>query len=218
MWVHRYNEIRTVQVTRLVSVWLSGGEESGALHKKLDEKIDEYVAGRLEHAVEAVSSIWDLSRKKETPPCDQQLPRKRSWGSWFPMQREQRVRTSLINSIQGGSLLHRKYWARRSRGGSICPIYLPTAVSSLTSSRVATCEWSYILGVTSVLTWIVIECYKGDDGHLEKCDEYEFPEDSDYESERELVCNPISGNAEVSCEKKRGWKLLPVLKIGSLIS
>jgi len=147
MWVQRYDEIRTVQVARLVSVWLSGGGESAALHKKLDEKIDSYASGELEHAVEAISAIWDLSRKKgalpSTPRVDQRVSRKVSrgeWGEWGPMQRERYMRTSLVESIQGRSLLHRKYWARRSRGGVICPIYFPCTVPSSTSSQVVTCE------------------------------------------------------------------------------
>lgn len=69
-----------------------------------------------------------------------------------------------------------------------------------------------------MLTWTVIEHYKGDDGHLEKSEEHEFPEDSDCESEHELVGNPVSGNAEVGCEKKQEQRLLPVLKTGSLVS
>ena len=147
--VRRYDEIRTVQVTHLVSVWLSGGEESKALHGKLDEKIDNYAAGELEHAAEAVSSIWDLSRKKEALSSISGA----AWGSSHKnsglfggllssTQREQRVmRASLVRSIQKGPLLHRKYWARRSRGGNICPVYFPSAVSGSMLSRVATCEW-----------------------------------------------------------------------------
>ena len=69
MWVCRYDEIRIVQVNHLVSVWLSGNEEkSQALHKKLDEKIEKYAAGELEHAAEAIFSIWDSAHKNEAPP------------------------------------------------------------------------------------------------------------------------------------------------------
>ena len=136
--VRRYDEIRTVQVTHLVSVWLSGGEESKALHSRLDEKIDSYAAGELEHAAEAVSSIWDLSRNKEALSSIPEVAR----GFLSSTQPEQRVmRASLVRSIQRGPLLHRKYWARRSRGGDICPVYFPSAVSGSILSRVATCEW-----------------------------------------------------------------------------
>lgn len=64
----------------------------------------------------------------------------------------------------------------------------------------------------------MIECCGGDDGHLEKSEEYEFHEDSDYESECERAGNQGSGDAEVGCEEKQGKELLPVLKIGSLVT
>lgn len=133
-----------MQVIRLVSVWLSGGEEeSETLHKKLDEKLDRYAAGEFEHAAEAISSIWDLSRKMETFPS---IPQGQGgWGKRKGGQRPDDMRASLIKSIQGGSLFHRKYWAKRSRGGNICPVYFPSAISGLKLSRVAACEWNYIL-------------------------------------------------------------------------
>ena len=62
----------------------------------------------------------------------------------------------------------------------------------------------------------MVECREGYGCHLEESEEHEFPEDSDYESERELAGNPISGNPEVGCEEKRGQKILPVLGVGSL--
>jgi hypothetical protein len=140
MWVCRYDEIRSIQVNHLVSIWLSGGEEeSKELHQKLDEKIDSYAAGELEHAAEAISSIWDLARNNEPPPPvirgrgDVYAARPRGWGAV--------MRNPLIKSMRGGSLLHRKYWARRSRGGSMGHIYLPTTVSGSTLSRVDACEW-----------------------------------------------------------------------------
>jgi len=213
-----------MQVVHLVSVWLSGGEESKALHQKLDEKIDSYAAGELGHAVETVSSIWDLSSKKKALPP---IPKRESgshdntdrlFGSWMPTQQEREgMRASLVKSIQEGSLLHRKYWARRSRGGNICPIYFPSAVSGSTLSRATTCEWNTFYGATCVLNWTVVKCCKGGGGRLEESEEYEFSEDSDCESESESARNPASGNAEAGFEKQ-GQKLLPVLKVGSFVS
>ena len=213
-----------MQVVHLVSVWLSGGEESKALHQKLDEKIDSYAAGELGHAVETVSSIWDLAGKRKAPSP---IPKDKSgsppnfpdlWWRLVPRQRGQEgMRPSLVKSIQGGSFLHRKYWVRRSRGGRTCPIYFPSAVSGLILSRAATCEWNVFYGVASVLTWAVVKCYEGGGCHLEESGEYEFSEDSDCESECELAGNPVSGNAEADFGE-RGQKLLPVLKVGSLVS
>lgn len=139
----RYDEIRSIQVIHLLSIWLSGGgEESKLLHKKLDEKIDNYAAGELDHAAGAISSIWDLARKNEALPS---VPKshKEFWqgpkvgrpksGGWG-------MRTSLIRSMQEGSLLDRKYWVRRSRGGSMGSVYLPSIMFGLPPSRVETCE------------------------------------------------------------------------------
>ena len=69
-----------------------------------------------------------------------------------------------------------------------------------------------------MLSLVVVGCFKGDDRQLEKSEECEFPEDSDCESECELASNPVSGNAKVGCGEGREQKLLPVLKIGSVVS
>jgi len=128
-----------MQVRHLLSVWLSGDEEeSEALHKKLDEKIDSYAAGELEHASEAVFAIWDISHKNDALPS---ILRARPRHPMIP--RTMSIQASLIRAIQGGSLLRRKYWVRRSRGGSICPIYFPSLEFSVRFSQVDACEWNY---------------------------------------------------------------------------
>ena len=210
MRVCRYDEVRSMQVNHLLSVWLSGGEEeSKELHKKLDERIDSYAAGELEHAAEAISSIWDFARKDGALPP---LPKvHKGVCPLNPVRWD--MRNSLIKSMKGGSLLHRKYWARRSRGGNMSPIYLPITVSGPTLSQVDTREWGYVW-VTSILSWTVLEYCEGAHGRLGK--RGECPEDSDCESECEGDGAPISGDADAECE--RGQELLPVLKIGSLIA
>ncbi|KAF9646320.1 hypothetical protein BDM02DRAFT_253709 [Thelephora ganbajun] len=70
VFTSRYNEIRTMEVNHLLGVWLSGSEkESKVVREKLEEKIDSYAAGELKHAVDAISSIWEISSKgeQETP-------------------------------------------------------------------------------------------------------------------------------------------------------
>jgi len=203
MWVCRYDEIQSIQVNYLLSVWLSGGEEeSKELHKKLDGKIDSYAAGELEHAVGAISSIWDLARKDGALPFvpkrheDPHPPGPAGWG--MGIRAPLSMRTPLIKSMRGGSLLHRKYWARRSRGGTMGFVYLPATVSGPTLVQVDT----------------LLEYCEGADGRLKKKEE--CPEDSDCESECEGDGDPVPGDADVGCE--RGKELLPVLKIGSLIA
>lgn len=67
-----------------------------------------------------------------------------------------------------------------------------------------------------ILSWTVIECLKSSGGHLENNEEHELAEDSDCETESELIDSSVAGNVKVGYEQKRGQKLLPVLKIGSL--
>ena len=69
--------------------------------------------------------------------------------------------------------------------------------------------------ITGILIWTVLERCERANGHLEKSEDYEFPEDSDYESEREEDCGPVSGDAQ-EVDYGREQKPLPVLKIGSL--
>ena len=144
--VHRYREIRTIQVNHLLGVWLSGDEkESKAVREGLDEKISAYAAGELEHAVDAMLSIWETSSKEGPAPSipapsvpapsvlvtpstsSSSLPRPPS-GIVRPEFKGYNIRTSLIKSIKEGSLLDRKYWARQSREGKIVPVYFPNSV------------------------------------------------------------------------------------------
>ena len=145
--VPRYDEIRTMQVHYLLSVLSSGtGETSKRIHKDLDEKIECYAAGELKHAREAVFLVWESSRKpRDIDITSVPLP---STERVKPevAERNRRVRTALIKSIQGKSLLHRRYWARTSRGGRICPIYLPNVMPDSTFSQIVTCRWRCILG------------------------------------------------------------------------
>lgn len=151
-WTPRYEEIRAMQINHLLSIWSSGScEEVKMLHKNLDEKIESWAAGELKHAGEVISSLWELSRKEGDIPRASPVDCKEVEYIMSPEQeqRERSMRTSLIKSIQGRPLLYRRYWARRSRGGRICPVYFPTAVPGSMLLQVATCEWAYILGLTS---------------------------------------------------------------------
>jgi len=111
------------------------------------------------------------------------------------------MRRPLIKSIQKGYLLDQKYWARRSREGTIEPVYF--------SSAIAKNELSRLDGLLRHL---------GGDSHLHMSDEDEFGEDSDYDSDPEPISDPTSGNAEVDREKERGQKLLPLLTVGSPVA
>jgi len=135
-----------MQVNCLLSVWLLGSEgESTAVRDKLDEKIDSYAAGKLDHAVDIISSIWEVSSGEGPvtpgPTLRESIP---AWPDFFPFFGEvpftgYDMQPALVRSIKEGSLLDRKYWARRSRG-VIEPIYFPSIVAQAELSRLETCK------------------------------------------------------------------------------
>ena len=207
-----------MQVIHLLSVWLSGGEEeSKTLHKKLDETLDTYAAGGLEHAAEAISCVWDLARKNQALPS---APKghKEVYAHRVDTPERMGIRDSLIGLMQGRTVDCRGYWARRSRRGIVGPIHLFHLgyMSGLKISQVDAREWDCVWVVTSVLSRTVLECDSGSDSHLEENGEYSFSEDSDCESESEGDGGPVSRDAEVGHE--RGKTPLRVLKVGSLIT
>jgi len=73
--VNRYQEVRTVQVIHLASVWFRGGEESAErLGERIDEKVDSYANGELDHAMEAMTFLWELSRKGDESSVPSPIP------------------------------------------------------------------------------------------------------------------------------------------------
>ena len=144
---HRYSEVRTMEVNYLSSIISSGSEEgTKTIREKLDQKIDSYASGKLDHATDVISLILEkkageLGRAVEVmtstagnlgqpqnpsfipsyPQRGSALPGASLWG-WD-------MRSPLIKSIREGYLLDRRYWARRTRGGEIEPIYFSDSVS-----------------------------------------------------------------------------------------
>jgi hypothetical protein len=128
----RYSEIRTIQVNHLLNIWLSGSEkDSGAVRKELEQQIDSYAAGQLEHAAGAVSSIWETSNKEgpvPVPPSDETEHVQPYLSFFAPKPTALETTPVLIKSIKEGYLFDRKYWARRSQEGGVEPIYFCDAV------------------------------------------------------------------------------------------
>ena len=217
MWVHRYSEIRTLQVGHLLSKWLAGGEESKAIREKLEEKIDSYGQGKLDHAVDAVLCIWDISNQEEEPAASNlsgsALRLSRTISSAIPMFTGCDMQPALVKSIKEGHLLDRKYWTKRSRRG-IEPIYFSSAVISSEILGFDTCE-SPLYGDALVLSCTVVGRHLGSEGRLETEDEDEYTEDSDYENDSEPADQQVSKNSEVSSENEGQQKLLSVLRTGS---
>lgn len=64
----RYNQVRLIQVNHLASARFGVSEEiTKNLCDKIDEKVDAYSAGDLKHAVDAMSLLWEVSKKSKRP-------------------------------------------------------------------------------------------------------------------------------------------------------
>ena len=60
----RYDEVRTIQANHLAFVQASADAESSKkLWEKIDEKVDLYANGDLGHAAEAMSLLWEVSKR-----------------------------------------------------------------------------------------------------------------------------------------------------------
>ena len=71
----RYEDIRAMQVNHLVLVLSRADEESGKiLCERIDEKIDGYASGDLDHAADAITHMWKLSKVGRPSPLGQSSP------------------------------------------------------------------------------------------------------------------------------------------------
>jgi len=59
---HRYDEIRDLYAHQLASVWMedSTTEETRV---RIEEKIDSFYEGDLEHAADVLSALWEILNK-----------------------------------------------------------------------------------------------------------------------------------------------------------
>ena len=132
-----------MQVNHLLSVWLSEGEESTTVRKKLQEMIDHYAAGGLEHAVDAISCIWEISNEKKESVISNR-PGSVSRSIIVSLDAKEfsgcNIRPALVKSIKEGHLLDRKYWVKRSRKGWIEPIYFSSTATSAELLGFDACE------------------------------------------------------------------------------
>lgn len=57
----RYPEIRNIYVNQLAYAWV--GDSADATRVKVDQKIDSFAEGDLEHATEMLSALWKIANK-----------------------------------------------------------------------------------------------------------------------------------------------------------
>jgi len=62
---HRYDEIRNLYIDQLAFI-LMDDSTTEATRVGVDEKIDDFYGGDLEHATEALSALWEFVSKDET--------------------------------------------------------------------------------------------------------------------------------------------------------
>ena len=131
MNVYRYEEVRIMQVDYLASVRFGVDDKTTKrLCEKIDKKIDAYASGDLEYAGEAMSLLWEVSRKHGNP-WTPSSPRPQSiLPAALTPENRKRVRIALIKSIREGVFVDRKYWAQRSRAGQVLqPVYFSSIVA-----------------------------------------------------------------------------------------
>ena len=75
MNANRYEEVRSIQVNHLVSLWFGEDKECvEGLGERIDEKVDSYANGELDHAMEAMTLLWELLRGGESSPPIPEAP------------------------------------------------------------------------------------------------------------------------------------------------
>ena len=58
---YRYAEIRSLYVEQLAHAWV--GDSPDAIRIKVEEKLDSFAEGDLEHAAEMLSALWKIANK-----------------------------------------------------------------------------------------------------------------------------------------------------------
>ncbi|KAF9785419.1 hypothetical protein BJ322DRAFT_829074 [Thelephora terrestris] len=115
IFASQFDEVRNLYLEQLAFVWV-GDSTAEATRAKVEEKIDSFVVGDLEHTTDTFSALWEVANKDgdvKAPsiPTPTATP-VTSPGHWAS------VNTALIKSIRKGVFFDRKYWARHSKGAA----------------------------------------------------------------------------------------------------
>ena len=146
-----------MQTEHLVSV-VSGADSKSAkaLCEKIDEKVDSFANGNLNHAVDAITLLWKLSRGDKRPYFAS--PAAANFFGQSPLttnpstHRQGQVTSSLVNwksveialikSIREGIFFDRKYWARNSKAArALRPLYISSIAAGECLPYINDCEW-----------------------------------------------------------------------------
>ena len=120
----RYEDIRNLYVNRLAHIWMEDSTPE-ATRVSVEEKVDSFTEGDLEHAGEILSGLWEIANKDEDGELPEPVP------VLLPQARPAHgaaVRTALIESIRDGIFFDRQFWARHSKAGDVKPVYFSSTI------------------------------------------------------------------------------------------
>ncbi|KAF9645618.1 hypothetical protein BDM02DRAFT_3271586 [Thelephora ganbajun] len=125
----KYEDIRTMQVNHLASVLSSADEVSAKdLCGKVDEMVDNYANGDLDHAMDAIILLWKLAKEPRRSPPASPVARSSVRPTSGPAN-QRCLEIALIKSIREGVFLDRKYWTRHSKTAKVLrPVYISSIV------------------------------------------------------------------------------------------
>lgn len=117
--------------------------KSPKLCDKIDEKLDCYDRGELDHAADAVTLLLSFSMRREPLTAPQNVTHEVHHSTFSPPETDFRylqvsdfpanftqIEMALIKSIQTGIFLNKKYWVRYSKTAStLRPIYISSIVA-----------------------------------------------------------------------------------------
>ena len=136
----------------------------------VEERMDSFAEGELEHADEIISALWEIASKdgdaqlpEGTSPTvspfrfyarhlvvltsRHQLPQVTSPAHWAT------VKTALIKSVRIGVFFDRKYWARHFKAGDVLkPVYFSSTVMADKSQQLKKRESKFCHGPVEVLS------------------------------------------------------------------
>ena len=151
-----------MQAGHLVLV-MSGADKESAkkLCDRIDERVDIYANGDLDHAVDAITLLWKLSKgdmhsppvppvatnSVSQPPLTAHSPAHRQRQRALYHANRRSIRVALIESIRKGILFDRKYWARNSKTSrALRPLYISSIVAGESLSHIDGREWRGFTG------------------------------------------------------------------------
>ena len=117
----RYEDIRNLYINHLAHIWMEDSTPE-ATRVSVEEKVDCFAEGDLEHAGEILSGLWEIANKEEEPKLPD--PKRIAMGPAYGGA----VRTALIGSIRGGVFFDRQFWARHSKAGDVKPVYFSSTI------------------------------------------------------------------------------------------